>query len=484
MKMPTPSNQIRIAVTGLALFLPTMLLANTAPLAGDAYISPGDSNPYGALPAINIGGPVQSEGLLLFDLTELPPNTHGSNVSGAKLRIFVDKVTTSGAIDIYAANAAWSESTVNGVSAPVPGAGTTIQTGIPVNTAYQYIEIDVTSQVVAWLNGSPNNGFLIKGETTTNIALDSKENATTSHRATLDISLIGPPGNPGADGPTGATGPTGVTGPTGATGSTGPQAPAGAAGAAGAAGPTGPTGATGTTGPTGVTGITGQTGPTGPTGPTGVTGPSGAVGSAGAQGATGPNGATGPTGPTGATGNDGAAGSAGAGGPTGPTGPTGATGATGATGSGGSPGATGDTGTTGNAGSNGGPGPAGATGATFSNSWNVESAVSSGTTIGDSDTHRTILVNNASAASVTLPHASSAPGKLILFVGASSFTGGSNTITIGVQSGDHILNHNSFNSNGQATSCTVTSAAEFVSDGTSLWYLTRLIDAKGSCDSQ
>jgi flagellar basal body rod protein FlgG len=68
----------------------------------------------------------------------------------------------------------------------------------------------------------------------------------------------------------------------------------------------------------------------------------------------------------------------------------------------------------------------------------------------------------------------------------SSESTGSNAITITVQGSDHILNHNASSptQNGQATSCTVTNAAEFVSDGTSLWYLTRLIDFAASCDSQ
>ena len=126
------------------------------------------------------------------------------------------------------------------------------------------------------------------------------------------------------------------------------------------------------------------------------------------------------------------------------------------------------------------PGPA------FSNQWNVEGPLSSGTTISDSDVHRTVLVNNSSPATITLPHANSAAGKLILFQASSNYTG-TNPFTIQVQVGDHILNHNSANLTGQATTCTVTSTAEFVSDGTSLWYLTRLVDITSnasSCDSQ
>ncbi|HYL75436.1 MAG TPA: DNRLRE domain-containing protein, partial [Bryobacteraceae bacterium] len=243
----------RLALAGCTLLLSHLAWADTAPLAGDAYINVGDANAYGGLPAINIGGAPNSQGLLLFDLTKLPGGITGNNVTSARLRFFINKVTTAGGINIAAANAPWSESSVNGTTNPVPGPGTAIQNGIAVTTAFVYLTVDVTTQVKAWLNGSPNDGFIITANPgTTSIALDSKEGATTSHPATLEILLIGPIGPAGATGATGATGPSGtVTGPTGPTGSTGPS------------------GATGATGATGVTGGTGPTGPTGPAGPTG-----------------------------------------------------------------------------------------------------------------------------------------------------------------------------------------------------------------------
>lgn len=484
MKMLIRPNAIRIIAASLAFFLPALLLGDNAPLTGDAYINPGESALYGALPVINIGGATNSEGLLRFDLSKLASGITGASVNSARLRIFVDKVNTPGTIDVYAASAAWSEGSVNGVNAPVPTPGTPVQTGIAVSAPDLFIAVDVTSQVIAWLNGSPNNGLIITGEGSTSVILDSKENQATSHPATLEISLIGPPGSPGATGPAGPTGAPGTTGPAGPTGPTGSAGPAGATGPAGLTGVTGPNGATGATGAPGAAGSSGAAGAPGPTGPTGSVGPNGQAGSAGAQGATGPTGPTGATGPSGATGNAGAPGAAGATGGTGPTGNTGPAGATGSAGSVGPTGARGNTGPNGSSGSPGATGAAGPTGASAANSWNFEAAVASGTTISDSDVHRIILVNNTSAATITLPHASSAAGKLILIQGSNA-ANNTNTITINVQSGDHILNHNSFSpsQNGQATTCTVTSSAEFVSSG-SLWYLTRLVDNRGSCDSQ
>jgi hypothetical protein len=434
---------------------------------------------------IDIGGATTSEGLLQFDLSKLAPGTTGASVSSATLRIFVDKVNTSGAIDIYAASAAWSEGTANGVTAPVPAPGTAVQTGIAVSTADLFITVDATSQVIAWLNGSPNNGFIVTGEGSTSVVLDSKENQSTSHPATLEISLIGPAGSPGATGPAGPTGTAGTTGPVGPTGPTGSAGPAGATGPAGPLGSTGPQGATGATGASGPAGSSGPAGALGATGSTGSAGPIGPAGGFGPQGSTGPTGPNGVTGTVGATGNAGAAGTAGATGATGPTGSNGPAGPTGSAGSVGPTGARGNTGPNGSLGSAGPNGPAGATGASAANVWNFETAVASGTTILGTDAHRIILVNNsAGAATVTLPLASSAAGKLILIQGSATDTN-TNTITISVQGSDHIVNHNSFNtSQGQIASCTVTGMAEFVSSG-SLWYLTRLVDNSGTgCDSK
>ena len=281
MKIPTGSNRIRIAAVMLAVFLPSMLLADTAPLTGDTHINPGDANNYSTLPGMNVGGGTNAEGLLMFDLTKLPAGVTGANVVSATLRIFVDKVTTSGSINVYAANAPWSENTVNGSTQPVPGPGNPVQTGIPVALANVFIDIDVTGQVEAWLNGSPNDGLIITGNGSTSIVLDSKENASTSHPGELQIVLIGPPGPTGPTGANGATGPTGPMGATGFTGPTGPPGATGAFGAAGANGATGATGFTGPTGPIGAIGSTGATGPTGPTGPTGQIGNNGSFGSAG-----------------------------------------------------------------------------------------------------------------------------------------------------------------------------------------------------------
>jgi hypothetical protein len=252
----------------------------------------------------------------------------------------------------------------------------------------QFIEINVTPAVVAWLNGSePNNGLVLAGAGAVNVSFDSKENTGTSHPPELDIVFSGPIGPAGPQGPPGATGAAGATGPSGAQGPVGNTGPQGATGPAGPQGPIGSTGNTGAMGPIGPMGLTGPQGAQGPAGPQGsglifqgayssateyqidnvvlynnssyialaanqavepdlnpaewslmaaqgAAGAAGTPGPAGAAGAPGPAGSQGPQGQMGATGATGAQGPAGATGASGPAGPIGPAGPQGPAGSG------------------------------------------------------------------------------------------------------------------------------------------------------
>jgi Collagen triple helix repeat (20 copies) len=240
----------------------------------------------------------KSEGLVQFDLSSLPAGLKASGISHATLTLFLNEVDKAGMVNIFAANGNWTEATVNGINAPVPGAA--VATNVPVSTALTFVTVDVTSALQAWIGGvTPNNGFLIQAaDLNTSVRFDSKESEDTSHPSVLSV-VIGGTGS-------GAQGPAGATGAQGATGATGPQGPAGVTGAQGAIGATGPQG------PAGATGAQGAIGATGPQGPAGATGAQGAVGAVGPQGLIGPTGAQGVPGLPGAPGATGATGAAGA----------------------------------------------------------------------------------------------------------------------------------------------------------------------------
>src|SRR5689334_6094862 len=110
------SNPVRLAqarvlaVLGCAM-LPVLAMADTAPITGDTYITPGNATVNGALPIMNIGAAGgTSQGLVMFNLGGVPANTP---ITFARLRFYVSTLTTSGSISLYTANAAWSEDTVS-----------------------------------------------------------------------------------------------------------------------------------------------------------------------------------------------------------------------------------------------------------------------------------------------------------------------------------------------------------------------------------
>jgi len=290
--------------------------AQTVPLVGDAYILPGSAGNTGGTVTVNVGGVSGFQGLFQFDLSKLPPGTTAANVSGASLRLYVNKVGTAGSVNVNVATALWTEATVTGLSGV--GIGQLVAGPIGVSAAGSYLSIPITAQVQAWLTGAPNNGLIVSATSpTTSLFFDSKENTTTSQPAAIEVVLTPPAGANGPTGPAGAqgaSGPAGAAGVTGPTGDAGPQGQPGGTGPTGATGPAGPAGAAGATGPKGPSGATGATGATGPVGPTGPSGPVGATGVAGSGGVAGANGAAGPPGDAGATGSAG---------PTGPTGPRG-----------------------------------------------------------------------------------------------------------------------------------------------------------------
>jgi Collagen triple helix repeat (20 copies) len=260
----------RICVQWLAaaliVFSAAAAHATEGVVIGDAYVN-------SAHPAANYGSLsnlyVNSAGttLIQLDLSSLPATTTSSQIGSAYLKLWVNRINTTGLVSVQPIAGSWSESTVtysNYSSSLTLGAAVASFTPA---TAQQFIVIDVTSLVQGWLNGTANNGIALT-TTSGDVVFDSKENDETSHAAHLDITVV-------------SQGPAGAQGPQGNTGSTGPQGPTGAQG---------PKGDTGSTGPQGPKGNTGSTGPQGPTGP---------QGSAGAQGTMGNPGSTGPQGPAG-----------------------------------------------------------------------------------------------------------------------------------------------------------------------------------------
>ncbi|MGH6858275.1 MAG: DNRLRE domain-containing protein [Methylocella sp.] len=226
-----------------------------------------DQNPFqpmGAQPSIQVGnlsGHNQA-GFVRFDLTPLPA---GATITQALLRVFVNRVSGPGTINIFELNGAWTEATL--ITTNVPPTGTQVGTfSVVPSNAKNFMLIDVTQAVKDWQSGArANNGLTFVPSNTSmfSIGLNSKENLETSHPMEL---LVTTPGPAGVQGPPGAQGLQGAPGATGAMGAPGATGVMGAPGATGAMGAPGATGAMGAPGATGAMGAPGATGPQGPPG--------------------------------------------------------------------------------------------------------------------------------------------------------------------------------------------------------------------------
>jgi hypothetical protein len=372
----------------ILLFSPARASAQL-PVTGDAYTERGlfglRNTNFGSNPNLlvtDLNGLYRNT-YIQFSLSPLPAGLTSSNVSVATLKFFVNTVARGGTFDVYLVTSPWAEGTITGKTDPTQGA--IVASAVPVTTSMvnDYVLVDVTSAVQAWLSGTPNNGLALVATNGKLLAIsfsvDSKESTTTSHAPEIDVVVVsagpqgpaGAPGTPGSRGPAGAPGTpgsAGAQGPAGAPGTPGPQGPPVAfqgtwsntanygvgssvfyngssyislvasnlgnqpdtnptqwaflaqQGSAGAAGPQGSPGPIGLTGAPGLQGRAGAAGATGPQGPIGLTGATGSPGPVGLTGATGPQG---PIGLTGAQGPQGVPGTTGPAGPAGAAGPQG-----------------------------------------------------------------------------------------------------------------------------------------------------------------
>lgn len=177
--------------------------------------------------------------LLQFSLDSLPAGTTGAQVQTATLRLFVNKVSTAGALDLARNTASWQEPGVTHGTAPASSAALVSNTTITTDDVNNFITIDVTNIVKDWVDGiQPNFGISLTpaGSSALSLQFDSKENNKTAHEPSLSIitypvSTTGAQGPPGAQGPKGDTGAQGPKGDTGAQGAQGIQGVKGDAGA-------------------------------------------------------------------------------------------------------------------------------------------------------------------------------------------------------------------------------------------------------------
>lgn len=156
--------------------------------SNDAYIdTTKPTTNYGSAVTLGVVGPSQTT-YIAFDLSSIPSSYTASNVVKASLKLYVNTVTTAGSFNVDYINGLWTEKTVTG--GQYPALGTTIAASIPIakTQAHDYLIVDITPAVLAWLNGTQaNDGIALVANSSLSVTFDSKENTAQSHPPELDI---------------------------------------------------------------------------------------------------------------------------------------------------------------------------------------------------------------------------------------------------------------------------------------------------------
>ncbi|HEY6337263.1 MAG TPA: DNRLRE domain-containing protein, partial [Candidatus Sulfotelmatobacter sp.] len=169
----------------------TIAYAQITPSA-DAYTNTATPTlNLGTKPLLDVESASQTA-YIQFDLSSVPSGYTSANVAKATLKLYVNAVTAAGSFNVDFVNGTWSEKTITADLAPA--LGTTIASSVPLTTAnvHDYVLIDVTSAVGAWLDGTdPNDGIALVANSPLNASFDSKENTTNSQPPELDIVFAG-----------------------------------------------------------------------------------------------------------------------------------------------------------------------------------------------------------------------------------------------------------------------------------------------------
>jgi hypothetical protein len=199
------SSPLRLAVRGLlsVSLLCASALAQFTPSA-DSYTNTGSpSKNFGTAVTLNVQSASQTS-YIQFDLSSIPATYTGANIAKANLKLYVNAVTTAGSFNVDYVNGRWLETTITANLSPALGG--TIASSVPLtkSQAGDYIIIDVTAAVEAWLNKTQaNDGIALVANSPLNCSFDSKENTGSSHPPELDIIFTGT----GPQGPAGPQGP-------------------------------------------------------------------------------------------------------------------------------------------------------------------------------------------------------------------------------------------------------------------------------------
>jgi len=178
-----------LVMSGLLVMVsPASGWTEVVPLVADATADPAASRPLGSDPALGVSA--TRTAYLRFDLSRLPA---GTTVHRATLSIYVGRLLAAGSIAVHRVTGPWDEDTLSAARQPTADAQLPEGLTLAADTPFlEYLEIDVTAAVQAWVAGQPNHGLALRGDATADVELVSKENQAVPRPAVLEII----PGNP------------------------------------------------------------------------------------------------------------------------------------------------------------------------------------------------------------------------------------------------------------------------------------------------
>jgi len=183
-----------VFVVALALFARGTAYGQITP-SDDAYTSSTNSSTnYGTASTLSVSttATATTAAFIRFDLSSIPSTYTGANIAQATLKLYVNAVTTAGSFNVNYVTGSWSEKTIK--QTEEPGIGTTIVSDVNLATTSkgEYVLINVTPAVVAWLDGTETNyGVALVANSPLSATFDSKENTAASHPAELDVVYAG-----------------------------------------------------------------------------------------------------------------------------------------------------------------------------------------------------------------------------------------------------------------------------------------------------
>src|ERR1044072_891414 len=147
-----------------------LLLQDTYVDNGASGGKPPNATNYGSAMDLRVfkGNGRLGRTFLKFSLGTLPPGTLPSDVASARLRFWVNNNSTfAGGITLTPVTAPWDEFTLKDISTGSLSFGAPVLSGLSITSMNNFVSIDVTDWVKAWLAGTlVNEGIKVEASAT------------------------------------------------------------------------------------------------------------------------------------------------------------------------------------------------------------------------------------------------------------------------------------------------------------------------------